>query len=118
MTSDVFRFAAAVATVRAGIDSKKALLRALSRRLSFPDYFGFNFDALYECLGDLSWLPAGSVFIVHEALPRLDRATLDTYLSVLASAVRKWRGSAERELIVVFPPADAEAVAASLSAQT
>jgi RNAse (barnase) inhibitor barstar len=33
------------------------LLDACSDALQFPAYFGNNWDALQDCLGDLSWLP-------------------------------------------------------------
>ena len=37
--------------------SKRALLNVLARVLRFPDTFGGNWDALADCLQDLSWLP-------------------------------------------------------------
>jgi RNAse (barnase) inhibitor barstar len=45
------------------------LFSALDVALSFPDYFGANWDALDECLRGLSeWLPArGYVLVVHGA---------------------------------------------------
>jgi RNAse (barnase) inhibitor barstar len=52
-----------------GIDDKQALLRLLSSKLNFPSYFGFNWDALDECLADLSWLQERSVIIWHEDVP-------------------------------------------------
>ncbi len=119
MNSGLFSFgkgadakAVATATVPASAASKGALLDALSVGLSFPDYFGRNWDALEECLRDLAWLPAGRVVIVHEKLPPLDSSSLKTYLSILKGAVEKWRPSDERELVVVFPAADEKTVAA------
>jgi RNAse (barnase) inhibitor barstar len=65
MNSGVFRFGekvdaqvVAIATVPSGVSTKDALFDALSSGLSFPEYFGRNFDALEECLRDLAWLPA------------------------------------------------------------
>ncbi|MCB1955410.1 MAG: barstar family protein [Rhodocyclaceae bacterium] len=37
---------------------KPALLAALARAFAFPDWFGHNWDALADSLGDLAWLPA------------------------------------------------------------
>ena len=38
------------------IKTKKELFDTFKDSLSFPDYFGYNFDALNDCMTDLSWL--------------------------------------------------------------
>ena len=38
------------------LSSSSALFGALSREFQFPDYFGENWDAVADCLGDLEWL--------------------------------------------------------------
>jgi hypothetical protein len=45
------------------VDRATALAR-VAEALAFPDYFGHNLDALYDCLTDLSWLPAPGYCIV------------------------------------------------------
>jgi hypothetical protein len=62
---DVFppEFAVAV------LDGNKAATRPgffqeLARALRFPDYFGCNWDAVYDCLTDLNWLPAAGYVLV------------------------------------------------------
>ena len=93
------------ADVPAGIESKTVLLDHLSDALLFPNYFGGNWDALEECIRDLSWLPGGDVILRHEDLPLpQDVASLSTYLSILKDAVQKWNASGERRLLVIFPP--------------
>ncbi|MEV4813089.1 barstar family protein [Micromonospora avicenniae] len=42
-----------------------------SDALLFPGYFGWNWDALSECLRDLNWLPAEAYLIVVERAPLL-----------------------------------------------
>ncbi len=94
-----------MAEVPSGIQSKAALLDALFVALRFPDYFGGNWDALDECIRDLSWLPHGDVVLRHKDLPLLeDRPALSTYLAILNDAVGKWSASGERNFVVVFPP--------------
>ncbi|MGH3761383.1 barstar family protein [Actinophytocola sp.] len=46
------------------IRSKAEFYDAVAAALSFPDWFGRNLDALYDCLRDLSWLPAGEHVLV------------------------------------------------------
>jgi RNAse (barnase) inhibitor barstar len=52
-----------------GITHKEDLLRYIAAELNFPDYFGFNWDALDECLADLSWLQTQKVYIWHDDIP-------------------------------------------------
>jgi len=97
---------ALVAEVLAGITTKEALFAELAQRLQFPDYFGANWDALWECIRDLSWLPPGPVVLRHHDLPLAgDVVSLKKYLSILRDTVEKrWSRSRARDLIVVFPP--------------
>jgi RNAse (barnase) inhibitor barstar len=37
------------------LQDKTALLAALGEALSFPDWYGANWDALADCLMDMSW---------------------------------------------------------------
>ena len=92
-----------VARIPAGIDSKTALFRALVPALALPDYFGANWDALEECLKDLSWIDKKTVAIVHEDLPALPKKELATYLSILSDSATAWREGEEHALAVVFP---------------
>jgi len=79
---------------------KRDLLRALAEGLKFPDYFGWNWDALEECLGDLSWLDAPSgVVLLHEHIPLADVSQRRIYLNIL----RKTQANSRIPLRVVFP---------------
>ncbi|HEY8207491.1 MAG TPA: barstar family protein [Myxococcaceae bacterium] len=94
-----------MAEIPPGIRTKETLLQELARRLQFPDYFGANWDALWDCLGDFSWLPIGVVVLTHADLPLAeDEANVKKYLSILRDAVEKpGSGSAGHDLIVGFP---------------
>lgn len=91
---------------------KELLFAELARRLRFPDYFGANWDALWECIRDLSWLPEGPVVLKHRDLPLADdAASLKTYLSILRDTVEKrWSEPRRRDLVVTFPPETRERV--------
>lgn len=93
-----------------GLQTRTSLLRALSSALRFLDYFGANWDALDECIRDLSWLPDGDVMLSHEDLPLTqDRVALLTYLSILQSAVAEWHADGTRKFLLQFP-LDAEPI--------
>jgi RNAse (barnase) inhibitor barstar len=53
------------------IADDRELMDALAVGFSFPDYFGSNWDAVDECLRDLSWLPAEGYLLVVRAAERL-----------------------------------------------
>ncbi|MBI3149753.1 MAG: barstar family protein [Betaproteobacteria bacterium] len=58
-----------VLRVLAGIRSKAELLAALASAGHFPGCFGGNWDALQDCLLDLSWISNRKVLVVHSDLP-------------------------------------------------
>lgn len=66
---------------------KRDLLRALASELKFPHYFGHNWDALEECLNDLSWLgEQSSVVLVHKYMPLADERQRSIYIDILRHA--------------------------------
>lgn len=92
-----------IARIPAGLASREALFEALSPALALPDYFGRNWDALSDCLRDLSWIKHRRVLILHEDVPMQRQDERSTYLDVLADAVRDWKRDEDHELIVGFP---------------
>lgn len=97
------------------VSSSGELLKALYYMLWFPGYFGFNWDALFDCLKDLGWIPCRKVVLVHKALPNLQTEELKIYLEVLRDAIRDWAGDEEHELEVFFRATDRCAVEAFLT---
>lgn len=99
--------------VRESVSSAEQLFALYYDKLSFPGYFGHNWNALYDCLCDLSWLTERTICVVHEGLPGETEQDSAVYLDVLRDAVRHWKqypqhrvpGYAEHDLIVVFPSA-------------
>ncbi len=69
---------------------KEQLLIALGEALSFPDYYGANWDALADCLMDMSWREGPVLLhLAHaEALPNDLRETLE---EVFQEAADYWR---------------------------
>ena len=97
---------ALVVRIPAKAKGKEKLLSVLAAKLRFPSYFGHNWDALEECLRDLSWLSAQPrVVIVHEACPFSSAGeALAIYQGILADAVAVHRARGTPPLLeVVFP---------------
>lgn len=95
------------------IQATEGLIRSLYYLLWLPGYFGYNWDALYDCLRDLSWVPCHKIVLVHESLPELPGDDLKIYLEILRDSVLDWIGDDGHELEVVFKEVD-RAVAESL----
>lgn len=86
------------------VREKNALLEKLARALQFPAWFGKNWDALEDCLGDLSWLDgAGQVLLFHndDELGADDRGVL---IDVLASSAEFWAGRGKPFFAVFIDP--------------
>ena len=97
---------ALVVRIPAKARGKEKLLSVLAAKLRFPTYFGHNWDALDECLRDLSWLAdQPRVVIVHEAFPFSSAGdALAIYQGILADAVAVHHQRGTSPLLeVVFP---------------
>jgi len=77
------------------------LIGRIAGALAFPAWFGGNWDALEDCLSDLSWLSAGGYVLLLEnvhGLPRVERGTL---VDVLAASAASW-AERKRPFFAVF----------------
>ena len=74
-------------------ETKAEFLRAAGEALDFPDYYGQNFDALADCLDDVSG-GEGSVLLWDGwgPLARADQQAFSVALSVLGTRVNAERG--------------------------
>jgi RNAse (barnase) inhibitor barstar len=121
--SNVFRFIhgneprsfgrdAYVARIKA-VSSESELFQELADQLALPGYFGFNWNALDECVRDFHWIPQRLIVMVHDRLaPELPEADLQTYLEVLQDAVRDWKAGEDHELRVAFDLSDRDRIEA------
>lgn len=90
-------------TVQAGKD-KAELLQGIARALRFPDWFGHNWDALNDCLGDLSWNEASGHVVIFEQWEQLGSEVRDTLIDILAAVAGNWRGYGEPFFAVFIDP--------------
>ena len=85
----------------AGVTNKDALMQRVALAMAFPRWFGANWDALEDCLADLSWSKArGHVLLIEGAadLPADERGIL---VDILASAAAAW-AERKRPFFAVF----------------
>jgi hypothetical protein len=95
----------ALSFVRIPYAEKEALLKNLAAALEFPQWFGGNWDALEDCLSDLSWRKAaGHVLLFEQAKPGDDLGVL---IDVLQSSAEFWAGRGKPFFAVFIDPARA-----------
>jgi RNAse (barnase) inhibitor barstar len=70
---------------RAPVFDKTTLLHALYQALQLPGWFGFNWDALEECLFDTAGNGVPRVLVFHdfELLEEHDAAAAETFLDIV-----------------------------------
>lgn len=76
-----------------GVRDRDDALDRIARAMRFPPWFGGNWDALQDCLGDLSWLPGDGYVVLfdHAADWRdADPEAFAVLLDVLDAAARDW----------------------------
>jgi RNAse (barnase) inhibitor barstar len=76
------------------ITRKEQLLSHVATALRFPDYFGGNWDALEECLTDLSWVDAPGYVLYFDHIDALLAAhpdQFDTFVEICRDAVASWK---------------------------
>ncbi len=92
------------AAMELGSADKGTILDGFASALRFPDWFGANWDALADCLTDLSWLDAPGYLIVLRPAPDIATrlgAEFETLVGVLQEAADFWREE-ERSFCVLF----------------
>jgi hypothetical protein len=75
-----------------GVQGKEALLAKLALDLGFPAWFGGNWDALEDCLADLSWRAGDGHVLVVQGSGDLPLDDLGVLVDVLASSAEYWAG--------------------------
>jgi RNAse (barnase) inhibitor barstar len=91
------------------VRGKKGFLARLAKALHCPPYFGMNWDALSDCLRDLSWLnDTGWVMILLNgqefAVKNQDDFT--TAIDVLQTAAEYWRSHGKPFWILLYGDKD------------
>lgn len=74
------------------VSGKDGLLAAFAAGLGFPDWFGGNWDALEDCLNDLSWRDGSSHVLLIDGGARVPAADAQTLRGILEDCARAWAG--------------------------
>lgn len=86
------------------IKNKTELFNLFSSQLNFPNYFGKNWDALFDCLSDLSWVNEFNIIITHEDVPFNENfSEKKLYIELLSDLLISWENSSYHNLIIYFP---------------
>jgi hypothetical protein len=72
------------------VSNKTTLLQSLSRCCSFPDYFGFTWDALKDSLLDFSWRSARGYVLMYKHPETLKGPDLDMFLEIVEEVSEIW----------------------------
>jgi hypothetical protein len=84
------------------IDAQENLFDSMARALGFPDWFGRNWDALEDVLGDLSWRKADGHVLVFNRYPAGEE--LGILLDVLRTSAEYWAGRGKPFFAVLVDP--------------
>lgn len=109
--ASLLEFALVAIDFKGCVDKADALER-FAQALKFPEWFGDNWDALADCLGDLSWWPApGYVLLLDHVDDWREhaRADCDTAIDILNQAAAGW--AAQRMALWALMPLPANVLA-------
>ncbi len=81
--------------------SEAELLNEYYLQFKFP-YFGFNWDALLDCLGDLDWIKQKDIIVYHQELPKLAERDLKIYIEILFELIFHWNKYESHNFYVYF----------------
>jgi hypothetical protein len=68
--------------------------RIFGKALHFPEWYGANWDALADCLTDMSWNEADGYLIILQSFSALisnDPAALETLIGLLRDTSEAWK---------------------------
>lgn len=85
------------------VEAKENLFDSLARALAFPDWFGRNWDALEDVLGDLSWRKSDGHVVIFRSYPADE--DFGILLDVLRSTAEYWAGRRKPFFAVFLDPA-------------
>lgn len=92
-----------IANMSDNIKSKNELLDDMKQKLLFPDYFGYNWDALYDCLCDFYWIKEKNIVIKYSKLPLLLDNDMKCFVDIVQAVANNWQKTKSRNISFIFP---------------
>ncbi len=89
------------------VHDKQDFTGLLAKALAFPDWFGGNWDALEDCLEDLSWQPARGYVMLLEHAKHFGAGHKQEFITateVLDGAAQYWQGQGKPFWAIVSGP--------------
>jgi RNAse (barnase) inhibitor barstar len=100
------------------VTDQDEFLDMVAEVLEFPDWFGHDWDALADCLTDLTWATTMAGYLIvyagWQALAQEDPDAFATVVEILVEAVDLWRDT-ESPMTVLLPTTGEEQFAPALS---
>ena len=87
-----------------GVRDKNAFLKTAAKSLRFPDYFGHNWDAFYDCLIELEHDKGEGILVLlreASAFARTDQEEFAAAIDTLQDAAEFWEEDGKMLLVVV-----------------
>lgn len=97
------------------VRTKVDLFKNLSKALNFPDYFGYNWDALLDLFLDLTWIEEKTIILIHESVSGLSPVDLNIYMKILEDSSKVWNDATEHVLVFLFCKDDKDEILKSRS---
>ena len=84
------------------VEAKENLFESLASALAFPDWFGRNWDALEDVLGDLSWRKGDGHVVVFRSFPAGE--DFGILVDVLRTTAEYWAARGKPFFAVLVDP--------------
>jgi Barstar (barnase inhibitor) len=95
------------------VTDQQEFLQLCAETFEFPDYFGENWDALYDCLTDLTWADTPTGYLVvyagWQGLAQEEPESFTTALDIFADAAGLWQ-DAGTPMAVLLPVSGPDAL--------
>jgi hypothetical protein len=78
----------------AGIVNKEQFFQGIANAMEFPSYFGFNWDAVYDCITDLDWWCQAKGYLLlydgYESFANEASSDFEKAISILRGVIEHW----------------------------